>query len=72
MSFDCLNTCSVQPPAPSTMPLTEGTSPRGSRFSTIFARLSELPNYVWDADIKPFHSVSLLLRTQCPWPAAPS
>jgi hypothetical protein len=42
------------------MPLTEGTSPRETRFSGIFARLSELPNYVWDSDIKPFHSVSFL------------
>lgn len=39
------------------MPLTEGTAPRGTRFADIFARLSELPNYVWDSDIKPFHSV---------------
>ncbi|KAJ4334056.1 Chk1 protein kinase [Ascochyta clinopodiicola] len=30
--------------------------PRETRFSTIFARLSELPNYVWDSDITPFHS----------------
>lgn len=29
-------------------------------FSGIFARLQELPNYVWDSDIKPFHSVSVL------------
>ncbi|KAL1643392.1 Chk1 protein kinase [Didymella pomorum] len=38
------------------MPLTEGTAPRGTRFADIFARLSELPNYVWESDIKPFHS----------------
>lgn len=44
------------------MPLTEQTSPRGTRFASIFARLLELPNYTWDSDIKPFHSVSCELR----------
>lgn len=38
----------------------EPRSPREMRFSNIFARLSELPNYIWDSDIKPFHSVSYL------------
>lgn len=33
--------------------------PRDSRFSAIYARLAELPNYVWDSDIAPFHSVRL-------------
>jgi hypothetical protein len=31
---------------------------RAARFSHIFARLQELPNYVWDPEIEPFHSVS--------------
>lgn len=39
------------------MPLTEGTPPRGTRFADMVARLADLPNYAWDADIKPFHSV---------------
>jgi hypothetical protein len=29
-----------------------------ARFQHIFARLQELPNYVWDPDTQPFHSVS--------------
>jgi hypothetical protein len=40
------------------MPLTEQPPPRGTRFANILARLLELPNYSWDSDIKPFHSVS--------------
>jgi hypothetical protein len=37
---------------------TDAEAGRSARFSHIFARLTELPNYVWDPELEPFHSVS--------------
>jgi hypothetical protein len=37
---------------------TDAENGRSARFSHIFARLIELPNYVWDPELEPFHSVS--------------
>lgn len=31
---------------------------RSARFAQILSRLLELPHYVWDTEIEPFHSVS--------------
>ncbi|KAF1848518.1 uncharacterized protein K460DRAFT_403798 [Cucurbitaria berberidis CBS 394.84] len=38
------------------MPFTDGEAGRAARLSHIFTRLQELPNYVWDPEIEPFHS----------------
>lgn len=35
----------------------DGESGRAARFAHILVRLQELPNYVWDPEIEPFHSV---------------
>ncbi|KAI0574978.1 ATPase [Pyrenophora tritici-repentis] len=35
---------------------TNGEKARKAYFAHIFARLQELPNYVWDPEIEPFHS----------------
>jgi len=35
----------------------DGEQARKAHFAHIFARLQELPNYVWDPEIEPFHSV---------------
>lgn len=34
-----------------------------ARFQQILSRLLELPNYTWDTEIAPFHSV----RAPCTW-----
>jgi len=36
------------------------TDAETGRSAFMFARLAELPNYVWDHELEPFHSVSRL------------
>jgi hypothetical protein len=43
---------------------------RTTRFAQIFARLIDLPGYVWDTEIEPFHSVRTAKRyMQTPAPS---
>jgi len=37
----------------------EDDADRSARFEDILSRLSDLPNYLWDTEIPPFHSVRL-------------
>lgn len=40
-----------------TMDTTQQNPERGAALLQIYARLQELPNYTWNPEIPPFHSV---------------